>query len=238
MPPLQSRQITPPTPEQTWTLINTAKVIGGLGYPLTYLAAFTGVRRNEALALHFDDIEWFTNEVNVRHAISKQRRKDGGQKWEWHVGPPKSRKSVRRIAATESIMKMLAELKVGKPGSAFLFPGSCSGFIDPDVFDSEVWKPIANKAGMSGTRFHDLRHFFASQLIANGETAAYVRDQMGHSSIHVTFDTYGHLFPGRGKEASERFEKSMEMARKKAEGDVSNPLAMGVDRTRGSEKSN
>ena len=74
---------------------------------------------------------------------------------------------------------------------------------------------------MVGTRFHDLRHFFASQLIANGETAAYVRDQMGHSSIHVTFDTYGHLFPGRGKEASDRFEISMEMARKKARADVS-----------------
>jgi integrase len=38
-------------------------------------------------------------------------------------------------------------------------------------------------AGMAATRFHDLRHFFASQLIAQGETAAYVRDQMGHSSI-------------------------------------------------------
>ena len=70
--PLQSRQIIPPTPEQMWKLINTAKEIGGLGYPLTYLAAFTGVRRNEALALRFDDVGWFTNEVNVRHAISKR----------------------------------------------------------------------------------------------------------------------------------------------------------------------
>ena len=61
---------------------------------------------------------------------------------------------------------------------------------------------------MDGTRFHDLRHFFASQLIGQGETAAYVRDQMGHSSIKVTFDTYGHLFPGRGKEASSKYEKA------------------------------
>jgi hypothetical protein len=114
--------ITPPTPEQTWKLINVAKPIGGLGYPLTYLGAFTGIRRNEALALCFDDIEWFANEVNVRHAISKRRLKEGAQKWEWHVGPTKSRKSFRRIAAMESVMKMLAELKVGKPGTAFLFP--------------------------------------------------------------------------------------------------------------------
>jgi integrase len=216
LPPLHSRQITPPTPEQTWKLINTAKKIGGLGYPLTYLGAFTGVRRNEALALHFDDIEWFTKEVNVRHAISKRRLREGAQKWEWHVGPPKSRKSLRRISATESVMKMLAELKVGKAATAFLFPGTCSGFIEPDLFDGAIWKPIADKAGMAGTRFHDLRHFFASQLIANGETAAFVRDQMGHSSIKVTFDTYGHLFPGKGKEASDRYEKAMEAARKKS----------------------
>lgn len=51
---------------------------------------------------------------------------------------------------------------------------------------------------------------------------------MGHSSINVTFDTYGHLFPGRGKEASERYEKSMADARirQKAEASVSNPLAI------------
>ena len=95
---------------------------------------------------------------------------------------------------------MLADLKAGRPGAAFLFPGDCTGFIDPDKFDAEIWKPIAEKANMAATRFHDLRHFFASQLIANGETAAFVRDQMGHSSIKVTFDTYVHLFPGRGKE--------------------------------------
>ena len=111
-------------------------------------------------------------------------------------------------------MKMLADLKVGKPEQRFYLPGDCNGFIDPDKFDAEIWKPIAENGRNGGTRFHDLRHFFASQLIANGETAAYVRDQMGHSSIKVTFDTYGHLFPGRGKEASGRYEKSMEDARK------------------------
>jgi integrase len=112
-------------------------------------------------------------------------------------------------------MKLLADLKVGNADSAFVFPGDCHGFIAPDDFEEHIWRPIVEGAGMTGTRFHDLRHFFASQLIANGETAAYIRDQMGHSSIHVTFDTYGHLFPGRGKDASERFEKSMEIARKR-----------------------
>jgi integrase len=60
-----------------------AKELGGLGYTLAYMGAFTGVRRNEALGLRFNDIEWFGNEVNVRHAISKRRGTDGAHKWEW-----------------------------------------------------------------------------------------------------------------------------------------------------------
>jgi len=43
---------------------------------------------------------------------------------------------------------------------------------------------------------HDLRHTFGSLLIRDGASLAYVKDQMGHSSIQVTVDTYGHLIPG------------------------------------------
>jgi len=225
LPPLTASQIMPPTPEQTWALINAAKEIGGIGYAMTYLGAFTGLRRNEALALRFSDIDWFEHEINVRHAISKRRGQDGAHKWEWHLGPPKSRKSFRKIAATESLMHLLADLKT-RAKSDFVFPDESGSFIDPDKFNAEIWKPVPERAGLPGTRFHDLRHFFASQLIANGGTAAFVRDQMGHSSIKVTFDTYGHLFPGRGKEASGRYEKAMEQARGKTEPVVSNPLAI------------
>ena len=55
-------------------------------------------------------------------------------------------------------------------------------------------------------RFHDLRHFFASILIAQGESAKYVQDQMGHSSIQVTFDTYGHLFPQSKQESVKKLD--------------------------------
>jgi integrase len=49
-------------------------------YALTYLGAFTGLRRNEVLALRFQDIEWFVNEIRIRHAISKRRGRDGAHK--------------------------------------------------------------------------------------------------------------------------------------------------------------
>jgi integrase len=238
LPALESKQVTPPTPEQTWDLINAAKRIGGIGYPISYIGAFCGVRRNEALGLRFTDIRWFDHEVRINHAISKRRGSDGAHKWEWWLGPPKSRKSVRCVAATESVMKLLADLKIGKVDADFLFPSEFGKFIDPDRFDAEIWRPIAELAGMKSTRFHDLRHFFASLLIANGETLPYVRDQMGHSSIKVTVDTYGHLFPGRGKEASSRFEKSMEKARLDFAPSVSNPLAIIADEDLGGGPTN
>jgi integrase len=236
--PIEYRQIIPPTPEQTWALIKAARQIGGVGYPIAYLGAFCGVRRSEVLGLRFVDIRWFDNEIRIQHAISKRHSQDGIHKWEWYLGPPKSRKSLRGISATESVMRLLGDLRSGNADSGFVFPGDCHGFTDPDKFETDIWRPIVDRAELTGTRFHDLRHFFASQLIANGETAAYVRDQMGHSSIHVTFDTCGHLFPGRGKEASARFEKSMDAARRKSEAAVSNPLAIAGDEMRKPDTSN
>ena len=65
--------------------------------------------------------------------------------------------------------------------------------------DSKVRKVFARlltKAGLAQRNLHFLRHTFASLLIQQGESLAYVKEQMGHSSIDVTVDTYGHLVPG------------------------------------------
>ena len=58
-------------------------------------------------------------------------------------------------------------------------------------------------------RFHDLRHTFATMLIQQGEGLAYVRDQMGHSSIKVTVDIYGHLVPGRNRQAVDKLDEQI-----------------------------
>jgi len=52
--------------------------------------------------------------------------------------------------------------------------------------------------------FHDLRHTFASLLIGRGESLAYVKEQLGHSSIQITVDLYGHLVPGANRSAVDR----------------------------------
>lgn len=57
-------------------------------------------------------------------------------------------------------------------------------------------EPALEQAGLRKFRFHDLRHTFGSLLIQAGVSPAYVQKQMGHRSIQVTIDVYGHLIPG------------------------------------------
>lgn len=68
------------------------------------------------------------------------------------------------------------------------------------------------KAGLRHIRFHDLRHAFASWLIGAGESLAYVKEQLGHHSIQITVDTYGHLIPGANREAVNRLTAMIENA--------------------------
>jgi len=78
--------------------------------------------------------------------------------------------------------------------------------VDPDNFRGAVWPRLLAKAGLHLIRIHDLRHTFASLLIQNGESLAYVKEQMGHHSIKITVDTYGHLVPGGNKAAVDRLD--------------------------------
>ena len=56
--------------------------------------------------------------------------------------------------------------------------------------------PSLQAANLRRVTFHALRHTFASLLLQKGASLAYVKEQMGHSSIQITVDTYGHLIPG------------------------------------------
>ncbi len=67
-----------------------------------------------------------------------------------------------------------------------------------------VFNRCLGMAKLRRIRFHDLRHTFASLHPQNGESPVYVKEQLGHSSIKMTVDVYGHLIPGANREAANR----------------------------------
>jgi len=77
-----------------------------------------------------------------------------------------------------------------------VFPSDAGTPISPDNIGPRYMEPALEKAGLRKFRFHDLRHTFGSLLIQAGVSPAYVQKQMGHKSIQVTIDVYGHLIPG------------------------------------------
>ncbi|HKN87716.1 MAG TPA: site-specific integrase [Nitrospiraceae bacterium] len=76
----------------------------------------------------------------------------------------------------------------------------------------KAFHALLKSAGLRHVRFHDLRHTFASLLLQQGESPVYVKEQMGHSSIQVTVDEYGHLIPGGNRQAVDRLDGVSEVS--------------------------
>ena len=77
-----------------------------------------------------------------------------------------------------------------------VFPSEVGTVLQPENLYHRYFLPILEHAGLRRIRLHDLRHTFGSLLIQRGASLTYVKEQMGHSSIQVTVDTYAHLIPG------------------------------------------
>ena len=69
--------------------------------------------------------------------------------------------------------------------------------------------PALRRAGLPKMRFHDLRHTYASLLIAQGENPKYIQTQLGHSSIQITMDVYGHLMDTVNREAASKLGRTV-----------------------------
>ncbi len=79
-------------------------------------------------------------------------------------------------------------------------------FVDPNNMREPVFYRCLDLAELRRVRFHDPRHTFASLLIQQGESLAYVKDQLGHHSIQITIDRYGHLVPDGNRQAVDQLD--------------------------------
>jgi hypothetical protein len=101
-------------------------------------------------------------------------------------------------AATPVAEKRSGDAAVGVPGAA--------GRRARGAERAARLRAHAGEGDLRHIRIHDLRHTFASLLLQQGESVVYVKEQLGHSSIQITVDTYGHLIPGANRGAVNRLD--------------------------------
>ena len=179
---------------------------------LVTLAAATGVRQGEAFGLTVDRTGLMPPTARPILTVDRQLVLVDGLPL--YLGPPKRRASRRELplprVAADAIAAHLAafppverELVCRDAGGrewnetvALVFTTLKDQPIRRSKF-SDVWRPAIERAkGVpAGTTFHDLRHFYASLLIAHGESVKVVQARLGHATAAETLDTYAHLWP-------------------------------------------
>jgi integrase len=150
---------------------------------LLLCAVLTGMRRGELLGLRWEDVDLEGHRIFIRRAL-----------WRGKFVTPKSRRSRRTIDVAPTLRSALARLSSRFQGG-LVFCSSDGKPIDPDNFAHRDWVRVLHCAQLRRIRFHDLRHTYASLLIAQGAHPKYIQAQLGHASIQTTLDRYGHLMP-------------------------------------------
>jgi integrase len=110
------------------------------------------------------------------------------------------------------VAELEAHLERYSTNPELVFAGRDGGPLRRNNFRRRVWVPAVERTGLEGLRFHDLRHTAASLMIANNVHPKVIQSRLGHSSIGVTMDTYGHLLPSLDEEVAEGLESARRTA--------------------------
>jgi integrase len=190
------------TPEEGHQLLESAEAQYPRFYQLLLAALRTGARQGELIGLQWGDIDWNGKFIEIRRS-----------NWNGYISTPKNGKG-RRVDMSDRLAAVLVDyrrnlaaeaLENGRPMAEWVFPSLAGTALDAANV-RKTFEVCLKKAGLRKIRFHDLRHSFASWLIGNGESLVYVKEQLGHHSIQITVDTYGHLIPGANRQAVNRLD--------------------------------
>lgn len=195
----KKKDVRPLTREQAAAFLEGARTHFPEHFPLFLCAFRTGMRFGELLGLKWEDVDYSANRIEIKRSFSHGR-----------MDTPKSKKS--RFVDMSNQLKLVLmqhrgamQQKYGTVPEA-IFPGPDGGHADGDNFRNRVFYKLMEKLDFPSFRIHDIRHTFASHLLANAAPIVYVKEQMGHASIQTTVDIYGHLVPGSNRNEVNRLD--------------------------------
>ena len=185
LPRLRRREaaMTIPTPEVVRSILEASdpRFRAFVG-----LCAFAGLRLGETAALQIGDIDFLRRQVHVRRQV---QRLNGS----FEIRLPKYN-SERTVHVPDALLQMLSEhVALGLPYD-WLF----AEVEDVPPHQNTIgyrWRSTLQRAGVADVRMHDLRHFYASGLIASGCDVVAVQRALGHAKPTTTLTTYAHLWP-------------------------------------------
>jgi integrase len=177
-----------------WDLL-AAHLPEGVYRDLCTVLVGTGLRWGEAAALPVGAVDLLADPPRLH--VARAWKKDG--KGGVVLGTPKSARSRRTVTFPSWVLEALIPHVAGKADDEFVFTTPRGRPLIHSNFYGDVWQPAVRAAQDAGLakrpRLHDLRHTQVSWLIAAGLPAAAISRRIGHQSITLTIDRYGHLMP-------------------------------------------
>lgn len=176
--------------------------------PLILTAGYVGLRWGELAGLTIDRVDLLRRTVTVDRQLIEVAGKVS-------FGPPKTKSGTRTVSLPASLVDVLGEHFASSAvhRERLAFPSKTGKPMRRSNFPRRVWKPALERLGwiddhpLAGLVFHELRHTAASLAIAQGAHPLTVKERLGHSSITVTMDRYGHLFPAQDAALAEALDK-------------------------------
>ena len=157
---------------------------------LAVVAAYTGLRWGELAGLRVGDLDMLRRRLTVRSTLIEA----SGQAP--RLGPPKSKASGRTITLPAIVVDTLARHLEGYPPVDDMVWTTERGHLLRRGSFGRIWRKAVAESVGAPCRVHDLRHTHAAWLIADGEHPKAIQTRLGHGSISVTMDRYGHLMDG------------------------------------------
>jgi integrase len=160
----------------------------------------TGARQGEILGLKWSDIDFMKKQICINRTFNMGR-----------FFTPKTKGSARRIDLAPMVIRDLAvwKLKSGGKDDDLVFANEAGQPMNYSNMVQRYYRKALKDAGISQIRFHDLRHTYASLLLAQRENIKYIQTQLGHSSPTVTLNVYSHLMKSENQEAVCRLENAI-----------------------------